>query len=383
MTESEHIFPNETGGAEGESEEQKQGQSSDNLLSNETLNQNLQSNSEQNEEKSIENPTESSEHNEKDEAKNLNTENQVKEQKNENQESLQTTEKNQNTPETEEIKEHENKEEFNANIENLSDQIHQTHDNSQMKSPESEENSEQTINQQEPNHTDIPTNSDEGGEDLPPESEQHPLQSDWTFYYFVRPEPDEEWEESIHPIGTFSTVEKFWAFYSHICSPDQLNEDFAIHLFKEDYKAMWESENIKNGGYFTIRIKDTKQIQYYWEKLILNMIGEQLGNNVLGAVVSKRVRQRTEDEIWYSIELWLDFVIDDDDEKDRRKYDIMRMLIDKLAILGKLQYEYTDFKQFRSDVKEKRKIEYYLYDGNVVKPIDAPIYNKSKRPRRQ
>ena len=226
-------------------------------------------------------------------------------------------------------------------------------------------------------------NDDDDGEPLP--EEQHPLQSEWTFYFFERPNTPEEWEESIHPIGTFSTCEMFWAYYSHIMSPDQLYQDFAIQLFKEGYQAMWESESIKNGGYFTIRIKDSKQIRHYWEKLILNMIGEQLGNDPIGAVVSKRTRAKKDgtEDIWYTIELWLDFRIDDQDTRSRHKFDMMKLLVEKLSIFGYLQFEFTDFEQFKGEFTGRRKIEYYFYDGAVIKPVDAPNYNKQRKHRRQ
>ena len=112
------------------------------------------------------------------------------------------------------------------------------------------------------------------------QKEPHYLQSEWTFYYFERPAKSEDWTKNIHPIGSFQTIEKFWAFYSHMTRPDKLKEGLSLHLFRDNLKAMWEDENIKNGGYITIRL-GKKQVQYVWEKLILNMIGEQINDIVI------------------------------------------------------------------------------------------------------
>lgn len=201
------------------------------------------------------------------------------------------------------------------------------------------------------------------------EEEEHPLQSEWRFYYFERPEKSEDWEKSIHEIGAFSSCEKFWAFYSHMVRPDNLKEGLALHLFKDNYKAMWEDENIKYGGYITIRL-NKRQIQYLWEKLILNMIGEQISDFVIGAVVSPKARSD-------SIEIWLDFRNDFDDDKERIKLDVIKVLIEKLAISGKMRFEFTDFQQFKTESQNQSKqIEYYLFDGDVVKRVDHIGHNK-------
>ena len=201
------------------------------------------------------------------------------------------------------------------------------------------------------------------------EEEEHPLQSEWKFYYFERPEKNEDWEHSIHEIGSFTTCEKFWAFYSHMARPDKLKEGIALHLFKDNYKAMWEDENIKNGGYFTIRL-NKRQIQFLWEKIILNMIGEQISDFVIGAVVSPKARSD-------SIELWLNFQNDIEEEKERIKLDVIKELIEKLAISGKMRFEFTDFQQFRTEnPSQTKQIEYYIFDGNAVKRVDNPGFNK-------
>ena len=325
-----------------------------------------------NEEKQIENQSNSNENkDENDDNKEITEDNQNLE--NQNQELNQNIENsNENQQNLDQQNEKQDKTNENGNSENNLD----TNSNQQNKDSTSE-------TQQEKSETQTAKSPSTPYEGDPLPEEQHPLQSEWTFYFFERPNSPEDWQESIHPIGTFSTCEMFWAYYSHIITPEQLYQDYAIHLFKEDYKAMWESENIKNGGYFTIRIKDTKQVQHYWEKLLLNMIGEQLGNDVIGAVLSKRIRSKNEEDLWYSIEIWLDFRVDDEDVKATHKFEMMRLLVDKLAIFGSLQFEFTDFQQFKTETKGRRKIEFYLYDGTVIKPIEAPTYNKQKRYRRQ
>ena len=119
---------------------------------------------------------------------------------------------------------------------------------------------------------------------------EHPLETPWTFYYFQRPppgSPDMNYEESIHKIGKINTCEEFWAIYSHLIRPDKLPATIALHLFRNDSRAMWEDPENINGGSFLLRLPKG-QVKYLWEKLLLTMIGEQFPSDVNGAAVSTR-----------------------------------------------------------------------------------------------
>ena len=114
------------------------------------------------------------------------------------------------------------------------------------------------------------------------------LNSPWTFYYLQK-DPNVKYEESIHKIGKFSTAEGFWQIYSHMIRPEKLPSNISVQLFRNDSRAMWEDEENRRGGDFLLRLPK-KQANLVWERLALNLIGEQLPEDVNGIVVSTRNR---------------------------------------------------------------------------------------------
>jgi hypothetical protein len=130
----------------------------------------------------------------------------------------------------------------------------------------------------------------------------HRLQTAWAFY-FQRSVEGESWSNSIHKIGTFSTCEDFWVLYSHLQRPDQLDPAISLHLFRDGSRAVWEDEEMRDGGHFQLRAENTN-VQTLWEITVLNLIGEQFAPAVCGAVVSLRRGQ-------YSIQLWHQAVEDE------------------------------------------------------------------------
>jgi len=119
----------------------------------------------------------------------------------------------------------------------------------------------------------------------------HRLETPWTFYYQERSPKGNgtQYASSIRKIGRFSTCEEFWGFYSHILRPEDISRDIALQMFRNDTRAMWEDEANSSGGSFRINTP-RGSISLLWEKLILNMIGEQLPGDVTGAVASNRGR---------------------------------------------------------------------------------------------
>ena len=114
------------------------------------------------------------------------------------------------------------------------------------------------------------------------------LNSPWTFYYLQK-DPNVSYEDSIHKIGKFSTAEGFWQIYSHMIRPEKLPPNISVQLFRNDARAMWEDEENRHGGDFLLRLPK-KQANLIWERLALNLIGEQLPEDINGIVVSTRNR---------------------------------------------------------------------------------------------
>lgn len=117
------------------------------------------------------------------------------------------------------------------------------------------------------------------------------LQSRWTFWYHRRGgnSKNMDYNESIKGIGSFGTVEAYWKIYDHIVRPNDFKVTTDYHMFREGVQPTWEDPVNNEGGKWMIRLK--KGIaSFYWENLLLAIIGEQfeVGDEVCGAVVSVR-----------------------------------------------------------------------------------------------
>jgi len=128
----------------------------------------------------------------------------------------------------------------------------------------------------------------------------HPLEHEWTFWYDrrqgmgnlrVKNERD-SYENNLHQIGTFATVEDFWRYYNHMAKPTQLENNSNYQLFKAGIKPLWEDAANAKGGKWIIQLKKSKGrlCDEYWENLVLGMIGETLevDDEICGAVMSRR-----------------------------------------------------------------------------------------------
>eukprot|EP00112_Aurelia_sp_Birch-Aquarium-sp1_P022004 Seg6062.1 transcript_id=Seg6062.1/GoldUCD/mRNA.D3Y31 product="Eukaryotic translation initiation factor 4E type 2" protein_id=Seg6062.1/GoldUCD/D3Y31 len=128
----------------------------------------------------------------------------------------------------------------------------------------------------------------------PPEiaAGEHRLQSPYAFWFskrYNRKTSAAGYESSIKLIGSFSTVEQFWAYYSYMVRPGDLPGNSNIHLFKHGIRPMWEDDANKEGGKWILRLRKGIASRY-WENLILAMLGEQfmVESELCGAVVSLR-----------------------------------------------------------------------------------------------
>lgn len=119
------------------------------------------------------------------------------------------------------------------------------------------------------------------------------LASKWSLHLFYKNQNDntnEQYENNVHLIGTFNTVQDFWSYYSHLKRPNELEIPSDYHLFREGVRAIWEDDVNVNGGKWMIRLKKGLA-SYYWERLIIALIGEQFPVDVVGAVVSVRFQE--------------------------------------------------------------------------------------------
>lgn len=184
----------------------------------------------------------------------------------------------------------------------------------------------------------------------------HKLESPWTFYYYQRPplnDPQISYEESIHKIGKFSTVEEFWSYYSHIEQPSKIASTLALHLFRNDSRAMWEDEENSNGGFFLIRFPKGNT-NYIWEILVLNLIGEQFPPDVVGVVISKRPK-------FDMIHLWHQTSSD-----ENLKLEIATILWKMLQLPQKMQIDYYPFQNVLTNKSNHEGTKYIINKNGPV-----------------
>lgn len=103
------------------------------------------------------------------------------------------------------------------------------------------------------------------------------------------------YENNIHPIGSFSDSDEFWTIYSHLRRPNVLPVNSDIQLFRDGVKPVWEDPINAAGGKWIIRLKKGL-INRLWEHLVLALITGELdaGSNVFeacGVVVSIRYQE--------------------------------------------------------------------------------------------
>ena len=115
----------------------------------------------------------------------------------------------------------------------------------------------------------------------------HLLQNPWTFYYLQKSKNNTNYSDQIKKIVKVSSVEEFWAAYSHIIRPDRLKPFYQIHFFRNDSRAMWEDDENKSGGAFLITVTQSHSSEQ-WEKLLLALIGDQIDKDFIGAVATIR-----------------------------------------------------------------------------------------------
>jgi translation initiation factor 4E len=139
----------------------------------------------------------------------------------------------------------------------------------------------------------------------------HALETPWTFYYH-HPKTPKDWEAAIQKIAQVSTVEEFWAVYSRVKRPEALKAQGteSLHFFRGDSRAMWEDPANARGGAFRCEFQSGGHASLYWERLLLDLIGEQLHPDLIGALVQLKrnseiisVWTRTSDSPALAVEL--------------------------------------------------------------------------------
>ncbi|EDW43784.1 uncharacterized protein LOC6615946 [Drosophila sechellia] len=173
-----------------------------------------------------------------------------------------------------------------------------------------------------------------------PEDSQHPLNNCWTLWYLEN-DRTKSWEEMLHKVTSFDTVEKFWSLITHIKPPSELKLGSHYSLFKKGIRPMWEDKANVNGGRWILNItKNAKSaLDSFWMDAMLCLIGEacEHSDNLCGVVVNIRGRAN-------KISIWIA-----DGENESLVLEIGRILRKGLRIENGYVLEY----QLHKDSKDK------------------------------
>ncbi|XP_016052611.1 PREDICTED: eukaryotic translation initiation factor 4E type 1B [Miniopterus natalensis] len=125
--------------------------------------------------------------------------------------------------------------------------------------------------------------------------ELHLLQSKWALWFFKN-DRSRAWQDNLHLVTKFDTVEDFWAMYSHIQLASKLSSGCDYALFKDGIEPMWEDARNKRGGRWLVSLaKQQRHIELdrLWLETLLCLIGEsfeEYSREVCGAVINIRTK---------------------------------------------------------------------------------------------
>ncbi|KAI8033863.1 hypothetical protein M5D96_013387 [Drosophila gunungcola] len=128
-------------------------------------------------------------------------------------------------------------------------------------------------------------------EEMEAKGPHHPLNNCWTLWYLEN-DRTKSWEDMLHKVTSFDTVENFWSLVTHIKTPSELKLGSDYCLFKKGIRPMWEDEANVRGGRWVISVtKNAKNdLDNFWMDTMLCLIGEACDNSdeLCGAVVNIR-----------------------------------------------------------------------------------------------
>lgn len=158
--------------------------------------------------------------------------------------------------------------------------------------------------------------------DLPP----IPLTSTWTWHAHADSRGD--YGNAVLKLGSFCTVQDFWRYYNNIPTPDRIFmgthilsipkafgtgrtvQGFAV--FRENVQPAWEDARNANGCDLCARHAfEPETLAAHWKDILLALINEELGDNVVGARLTYK-RDRRTSEVVHKIEIWLEDMVTDE-----------------------------------------------------------------------
>ena len=196
----------------------------------------------------------------------------------------------------------------NININNIQPQQEEQHQNESSKIDDKIDNTDNT--NVIANNNSIPVSKQNKKEESPL-SPTKKLENKFSFWYRIddtvqyqsqkQVMEKEKYESQVKKIAEFDTIEDFWGIFQHLRKPDSCHAGIEYFMFKEPIKPMWEDENNKNGGRFSIKLKHG-YTTIIWEEMIFALIGgilpKEMKEQINGIVVTSR-REFNTLQIWF------------------------------------------------------------------------------------
>lgn len=173
---------------------------------------------------------------------------------------------------------------------------------------------------------------------------KHKLWSNFSLWYLKKNDgmgDYSDYSSNIKKLSTFGTVEDFWAYYSHLTRPNDLNVAVDYHCFRDGIQPLWEDPENEHGGKWVIRLRKGMASRC-WENALLALVGGEfrMGSEMCGIVVSMKYQQD-------SIAFW------NKTANDEKKRNIIRdKIIEILKINRPGALEYRPHKAALTQYKE-------------------------------
>ena len=251
---------------------------------------------------------------------------------------------------------------FNMNNININNNIE--NNLSQQEEEDEISNQDQRINNNDNNNNNRPASIPETKEESS-ETFRKKLENKFSFLYRIddtntqystqkQVMEKEKYESQVKKIAEFDTIDEFWAIFQHLRKPDSCRPGIEYFMFKEPIKPMWEDENNKNGGRFSIKLKHGYST-IIWEEMIFALIGnifpKEIRDEINGIVITSKKEFNTL-QIWFKT------------FEEKNVKDLEQAIRDLLVIPNEVSL----------DTKQFSKVEY----GNSNKNINSNNNNNNK-----
>ena len=132
------------------------------------------------------------------------------------------------------------------------------------------------------------------------------LYRSWSLWYLI---PDrysmkvQDWNDFLHIMNTFDSIDDMWATLNAIEKAAQLPKGCRYYIFKKGVRPVWEDKS--NVGGYEISIEHPvlksvrKKITDRWVDVVLSILGENISNSELINGVEFTVRAQT-----FKIGIW-------------------------------------------------------------------------------